>query len=507
MGTGAREVARLLRMSPNTEREYREAFAAVGLLEGPVDNLPELHVLRAALPEKVPQQQVSTVGTWSPIVEDLLRKGCGPRAIYDHLRLERDDFAGSYDAIKRLCAALRRSAGPKPEDVAIPVETLPGDVAQVDFGYVGLLYDAVQHVLRKAYVFVMVLGYSRHQFAKVVFDQKAMTWQQLHAEAFAYFGGVPEKIVPDNLKAAVVRMAFGIVDEPGLQRGYRDLARHYGFKVDPTPPRDPEKKGKVEAGVKYVKNNFFAPRDDGEEVGVVNAALGRWLVEVAGARTHGTTQRKPIEVFEAEERRALQRLPPLGWAPVLWKLAKVHSDSHVVFDKRLYSVPWPLLRQQVWIRATPDSVYVYDLDDNRVATHDRRFAGPRSTDEAHLPEFRRDLRHRGDLYWTERGQVLGEEVGTWVREVFDESDAFSPLRVVQQVVTLLEKYPKDRANNTCRRARHFGIRNYAGIKEILTRALDFEPLPEVLPFPEQPEAPRFARSATELLRGVSRGVR
>jgi transposase len=411
LGTGAREVARLLVMSPNTEREYREAFARAGLLEGEADDLPELHALKAVLPQRLPPQQTSSIAAWQAEVERLRRKGCGPRAIFDHLRTHRSDFHGSYDAVKRLCRSNAKVAGPQPEDVAIPVETLPGEVAQVDFGYVGKLYDPDQHVLRKAYVFVMVLGYSRHMFAKVVFDQSATTWQQLHAEAFAFFEGVPETIVPDNLKAAVVRMAFGQVGEEGLQRGYRELARHYGFKVDPTPPRDPEKKGKVEAGVKYVQNNYFAPLDEGEDVTVVNSGLRNWLMEVAGRRRHGTTGLQPIEVFEAEERTALKLLPPLGWVPVTWKQAKVHADSHVVFEKRLYSVPWQLIGRIVWVKATPDSVLVY-ADDERVATHPKRGSGPRSTVEAHLPDGRRDLRHRGHDYWIHRAQCMGDEYAT-----------------------------------------------------------------------------------------------
>jgi transposase len=123
----------------------------------------------------------------------------------------------------------------------------------------------------------MVLGHSRHQFSRVVFDQRAETWIQLHEQAFRFFGGVPRTIVPDNLKAAVIRAAFG-VSEPGcsLNRSYRELARHYGFKVDPTPPAAPKKKGKVESCVKYVKNNALKGRD-GESIDDVNAELERWV--------------------------------------------------------------------------------------------------------------------------------------------------------------------------------------------------------------------------------------
>ncbi len=175
-GTGARETARLLKMSPNTEREYREALQTAGLLDGPVDDLPELGALRAALPRRLPRQQVSSAEPWAEEVKRLLKKkGVGPRAIYDHLRANRADFDVGYDSVKRFCARLRAAAGPSADEVAIPVDTAPGEVAQVDFGYAGKLYDPGAGVLRKAWVFVMVLGYSRHQYAQVVFDQKAET--------------------------------------------------------------------------------------------------------------------------------------------------------------------------------------------------------------------------------------------------------------------------------------------------------------------------------------------
>lgn len=135
--------------------------------------------------------------------------------------------------MKRLCARLHQAEGVRAEDVAIPVETGPGEIVHVDFGYVGKLYHPREGVLRKAWVFVMVLGYSRHLFARIVFDQRVETWLRLHQEAFRWFGGVVATVVPDNLKAAVVRAAFAIDGAASLNRSYRELARHYGFKVDP----------------------------------------------------------------------------------------------------------------------------------------------------------------------------------------------------------------------------------------------------------------------------------
>ncbi|GDX83863.1 hypothetical protein LBMAG42_56740 [Deltaproteobacteria bacterium] len=501
LGTGAREVARLLGISPNTEREYRLAFTKAGLLAGAPDDLPALEALKATLPRVTPRQQLSTLEDWITEVKRLVAKGCEARAIHDHLHRERPDFNGSYYAVKRLVRRLRAVEGIKARDVVIPVVTDAGDVAQVDFGYVGLLFDPETNTLRKAWVFVMVLGFSRHQFARVVFDQRSETWLRLHVMAFMFFGGVPATIVPDNLKAAVVRCAFGFGEDPGLHRSYIELARFYGFKVDPAPPVDPEKKGKVESGVKYASGNFFDPRDDGEDVTVVNAALATWVTETAGRRIHGTTGLRPIEVFEAEERAALLPLPSLGWVSTTWRKAKVHRDTHVAFDKRFYSVPWPNVGKEAWIRATADAVDIY-IDDSRVAMHSRRGKGAWSTIDAHLPAGRADLRNRSRSFWEGRARVVGDEVLSWVVETYDRADALSPLRTVQAVVTLVETYPRERANNACKRARHFEIRDYRGIKDILKKALDFEPLPPPLfpPPPSTPPAPpRFARPISQLL--------
>jgi transposase len=501
MGTGAREIARLLRMSPNTERHYRLALSAAGLLAGSAQELPAMLELKAAVSEHAPPkpapQQQSSIEEWRDVIVELLKKGLGPRAIFDRLRLQRDDFTGSVQSVKRMVRRLRREEGVKPELVAIAVETEPGEVAQVDFGYVGMLYDSERGMLRRAWAFVMVLGYSRHMAVRVVFDQSTTTWLRVHMECLTELGGCVRTIVPDNLKAAVIRAAFGVDDETALNRSYRELARHLGVMIDPTPVRAPKKKGKVESGVKYVKHNFFRGRD-GEDVGVVRVELGRWVREIAGQREHGTTRRRPLEVFELEERAALLPLPATPFEPVEYKRATVHEDCHVFLDRRLYSVPWRLQGRSVWIRATATTVIV-EYDDERVATHPRRGHGYRSTVDAHLPEHRVDWRHRSRSYWEQRADRLGIEVGAFVRELFDSDLVLSQLRAVQATVTHLEKFPAERAQATCRRARFYGSYSYGAIKQILRRGLDLEPLPTSLPTPVWADGPpRFARDVRQL---------
>ncbi len=498
-GVGNRKVARLLKMGPATERKYRRALMEAGLLGGAVDDIPSLDVLRAAVmahaPPKPAPQQESSLERWHAQVEAKLDDGLGATAIFDRLRTEETDFRGSLSAVKRLVASILRERGPTPNDVAIPVDTDPGEVAQVDFGYAGYRIDPVTRKLRKSWVFVMVLGYSRHQYSEVVFDQRTETWIALHERAFRALGGVVRVVVPDNLKAAVIRAAFGINDMTSeLNRSYRELARHYGFIIDPTPPRAPKKKGRVEAGVKYVKNNALKGRD-GEELDVTNRYLVTWVREVAGKRIHGTTGKRPLEVFETEERPALMPLPVTPYEPVIWKQATVHRDSHVVFAKRMYSVPWQNIGRRVWLRVTATSVAVY-FDDQRIATHPRRGKGLRSTLESHLPAERAALRHRSREYWEQRGDRLGEDVGRLVREVFDSDDALSQLRQVQAIVTHLERFPVERARAACRRASFYGSTRYQTIKNILTQALDLQPMPTTRPaaavWADGP--PRFART-------------
>jgi hypothetical protein len=312
---------------------------------------------------------------------------------------------------------------------------------------------------------------------------------------------VVETVVPDNLKSAVIRAAFAFDQPTALNRSYRELAQHYRIKIDPTPPYDPEKKGKVESGVKYVNGNFFKGRE-GEDAGVVAPELDRWIREIAGRRLHGRTHRRPIEVFEAEERAALKPLPAVPYELVEWKDALVHPDSHVIFDKKPYSVPWQLLGEKVWIRATRTSVVVYHQD-ARVATHDRCRPGQRSsTRDEHLPKGRVDLRHRGRSYWEERAQRIGPDVRSYVRAIFDSDEVLSMLRTVQAVVTHLEKFPRERAEAACRRASHFANFSYAGLKNILRQALDLEPLPGATPITTTTSLvnPRFARSVGDLFK-------
>jgi len=480
LGCSGRKIARQLRMSRGTVGQYKTAFKAAGLLAGCPDELPETPALAAVLAphtETKPSApcQRSSITPWTEKITALRTRGAGPTAIHDWLRLHDETYAGSLSSVKRVCARLGRDRGPLPGDVAIPVVTAPGEVAQVDFGYVGKRYDPERGELRKSWIFVMTLGFSRHMFCEIVFDQKISTWLDLHVAAFEFFGGVPAVIVPDNLKAAVIRAAFCVDDDPVIQRSYRELARHYGFQIDPAPPRQPQKKGKVESDVGYVKGNFCAAHES-VDIHEDRKQLRRWLLEIAARRRHGTTGRPPIELFDEEERAALIPLPKRRWKTVLWRAARLHRDAHIQVDGAFYSAPWRLLGEELWVRCSEHQIAIYHREELLV-THSRVGRGQRQTLDSHLPEGRSDLRHRSREHWLVRARRIGKEVEDLATAIFDSDDVLLQLRKVQAVVTYLERFPASRAKAACRRALFFACLDYAAIKNILRKGLDLHPLP------------------------------
>lgn len=502
LGVGNRESARLLQMSPNTEREYRHTLEEAKLWNGPADDLPSmgelLEAVRKLKPERLAPQCASSAEPYRKQIESMLEKGSSPRAIYDRLRLEDQEFKCSPSAVKRFCSRWKKDRGVTPDEVVIPVVSKAGEVAQVDFGYVGKLYDPSGGVLRKAWLFVMSLPYSKKAYMDIVFDQKVATFIQLHERAFRFFGGVPQVVVPDNLKSAVIKASFHNGQSTELNRSYAEAARHYGFKIDPTPAYSPNKKGVVESNVKYAKRNFFLPRlGELKDIEDARNQLRSWLKEVFDKRVHGSTGESPLVRFEREEKAVLLPLPEKRFETVIWKQATVHRDSHVSFEHRLYSVPYRLIGQKVWVRAQESTLTIF-ADDVRVATHDRA-TQKRSTHEDHLPKERSELRHRSQKFWEERAKLLGPTSLEYVRAVFGQDDALFQLRNVQRIVSELYKVPAHRAEAACKRALYFDNYSPTAVRDILRKGLDARPCEERSEPPSKQQSFAYSRTVDEIL--------
>ena len=191
----------------------------------------------------------------------------------------------------------------------------------------------------------------------------------------------PHDRVNPNPKCAITRACY---HNPEVQRAYAECAEGYGFKIEPCPPRDPKKKGRVESAVKYLKRSFV-PLREFRDLADANAQLRAWLLGPAGNRIHGTTHEKPLTRFVATEREFLRPLPSRPPELAVWARVKLHPDCHVQFEKTYYSAPFRMVRQHLWLRATETTVQLF-RDHELVAAHPRRFRpGSRATINEHLP--------------------------------------------------------------------------------------------------------------------------
>ncbi len=341
---------------------------------------------------------------------------------------------------------LRRIDPPTPR-ATIRLEVSPGEEAQVDFGTAGLLFDPDGGRLRRAWAFVMTLSYSRHEYVECVFDQTVATWCRCHRAAFAFFGGVPRRVVPDNLKAAIVRAALY---DPEVQRVSRECAEHYGFLIAPCRPRTPAHQGKVEqGGVHSVQRNCLAGRAF-RDLHHANQHGLRWCVETAGMRLHGTTKQQPLVAFETVERAALLPLPPTPWEPVTWKQAKLHPDCHVVFQGAYYSAPHRLIGQRLWVRATATQVQLFHAH-ALVAAHRAARPGQRRTLHDHLPPDTVHFLLQTPVWCPQRATEIGPTCAAFIAALLGDRP-LDRLRSAQGVLRLAQRYGTTRLEAACARA-------------------------------------------------------
>lgn len=480
-GQSERQIARDLGISRVTVRKYRQVAEAGGYLASR-EQVPSGAELAEQLgPAPRPPQNVSTVEPYRAVVERLLGDGVEMRAIL--ARLEEHGYRGSYSSVQRFVRHLR----PPTVTPVVRVETGPGEEAQVDFGTLGRLVDARTGELRTAYAFVLTLGFSRHQYAEIVFDQKVGTWIGCHLRAFAAFEGAPKRLVPDNLKAAVLVAAL---HDPVLGEPYRRLAQHHGCLISPTRPRTPQHKGKVESGVHYLKRNFWAGQEFADSV-EANERLAEWVTETAGTRRHGTTGRAPLALFGEREQAALLPLPAYPFTLEEVRRVKVHSDCHAVIDGSFYSAPWTTIGQTLEAHLGERVVELY-RGVELITTHLRATEpGTRRTRPEHYPPEKAAYLERTP----DRCRALAERVGPATLEAVQTLLADRPLdrlRSVQALLRLEESVGPERLEAACRRALHFGDPRYRRIKDILTAALDHEPLPEEVAAPPPAPARTFA---------------
>ncbi len=331
--------------------------------------------------------------------------------------------------------------------------------------------DAQTGAVRHAEIFVAVLGASNYTYAEAHEAQTLANWLGAHVRALSFLGGVPEVLVPDNLKAGVKSPDRY---EPDLNPSYQEFAGHYGVAVVPARVRKPRDKAKVESGVQVVERWILARLRDQTffSLGELNRAIHALLEELNNRpmRHLGQSRR---ELFECLDRPELAPLPAQPYEFAHWKRARVHIDYHVEFDKHFYSVPWRLIGKEVDVRGTEKAVEVF-YNRARLASHPRsRIQGRYSTRREHMPPA-----HQAVSDWSpERFLRWAEEVGPHTRQLI--AAVLESRRHPQQayrsclgILGLGKRYSNARLEAACRRALPAGIRTYKGIRNILENRLD-----------------------------------
>jgi len=395
----------------------------------------------------------------------------GLRLTKVHQLLERRGVRVPYSTLHRF-AVKHCGFGRRARVTVRMAECDPGELAEVDFGRLGLVADPETGRRRVAWALVVVLVFSRHQYVHITHSQKLPEVIDGLEDAWTSFGGVPRRLVIDNLKPAITKAD---PYDPIFQRTFEEYARHRGFVIDATRSADPTGKPVVERGVPYVRESFFR----GEhwlDVAHVQREVRRWCLHTAGARIHGTTRQRPLAVFENEERAHLLPLVAERFDPPDWARCKVHPDHHINFGKALYSVPHAYLGREAWVRGDRRLVRIY-VEGALVKTHVRKPPGGRATDHDDYPAELTEYTLRDPKRMIRQAQQHGPELGRFMEALLSGTVPWAKLRQAQKLLRLGTRYGWHRLEAACRRALAFELINVRRVEAIVLQDLDQLALP------------------------------
>ena len=331
--------------------------------------------------------------------------------------------------------------------------------------------DGLTGEIRAAQIFVATLGASSYSYAEATWTQALPNWIGSHTRAFAYFGGVPAQVVPDNLKSGVVKACLY---DPEINRTYTGMAAHYDTAIIPARPRKPRDKAKVEVGVQIVERwilarlrnrRFFSLADLNQAIHELLEDLNRRVTKHLGASRR--------QLFEALDQPALKPLPGQPYQYAEWKQRRAGLDYHVELAKHYYSVPHALARQKLWARITERTVEIFHKG-KRVAAHMRGSGNRRHTTVVeHMPSS-----HRRYANWTpDRIRRDAAANGPNTEALIDVILRGRPhpeqgFRSCIGILRLAKTHGSERLEAACERALEIGAHSYSSVASILKNNLD-----------------------------------
>ena len=411
---------------------------------------------------------------WALVARELKRKHVTLQVLWEEY------YAANPDGYRysRWCDLFRRWEGRLP--LVMRQSHAGGEKLFVDYAgdTVPVVVNRRTGEIRDAHLFVAVLGGSSLSFACATWTEQFADWAEAHNAAFAFFGGVPQLLVPDNAKVAVIKACHF---DPMINRSYTDMARHYGTAVLPARPRRPRDKAKVEACVRIVerwvlgrlRNRIFY------SLAELNAAIAECLSDLNERRVLRQFGRTRRQLFEEVDAPNLKPLPAEPWVHAQWKRCRVGLDYHIALEQHHYSVPHRYARREVEVRYTARSVEIF-LGGERIAVHMRGSGnGRHTTVPEHMPSS-----HRRYLDWTpakiqEEAGRIGPMLSMLMERIIeDRPHPEQGYRSCLGIIGLGKRFGAERLEAAALRALEIGARNYPSVKSILEKGLDKVPVPK-----------------------------
>ncbi len=316
-------------------------------------------------PKRISRQRASMIDPYRGFILAKLDQYPELMATRIYRILQERGFTGSYSLVKQTVAELRVRTKPVHQELHFE----PGECAQVDWGEWKFL--TVKGGKRRLSFFSMTLCQSRLQYVEFFHGETIEFWLMAHRNAFEFFGGVPETVMVDCCKTAIIKPRKG--DKPAVVNvNYEDFANYYGFKVVACAPRQPQQKGRVERNIRYIKESFLADREP-SVLDAINPAAWDWRDNVANIRVHGTTKRRPIDLFNEAEKVALRPLPGTPHACTAIVGCTANSCCRVIADTNRYSVPPSHASRRLTMHRYVDRIVILDTDGSHVTSHARCF--------------------------------------------------------------------------------------------------------------------------------------
>lgn len=468
-GLGARSTARACKASHSTVLEYKRRATEAGLSWEQVKEMDSGTLERRLFPHQ-PAEAVRALPDWSEVHCELKRPGVTLQLLWEEYR---EVHPQGYQ-YSRFCDLYRVWRGKL--DLSMRQEHKAGEKLFVDYcGHTVAVVDASGEE-RPAQIFVAVLGASNYTYAEATWSQQSVDWIGSHRRAFEYLDGVPEVIVPDNLRSGVNKPCRY---EPELNATYQDLADHYGVAVIPARVRKPKDKAKVEVGVQVVerwilaclrKRRFFS-------LGELNSAIAE-LLERFNERPFKKLPGTRRSLFEALDQPALRALPARSYEYADWSKCRVGPDYHVEVDGHFYSVAYQLVGKELEARYTSSTVELLHAD-KRVACHVRSHQrGGHTTLREHMPAAHRGYAEQTPqtlLAWAETiGPATSQVAETMLKRPHPRQGFHSCLGLRR----LAKDYGEERLEGACRRAITINGASYKSLRSILHRGLDQHDLKE-----------------------------